>query len=373
MFQITFHFVQIMRYACVFILCFLLVFIFLSSTSFALIDLSIFGPVRYDRLKGAPTVYTGTFERCNPAAQGILKITNGDSKDTRMTAASIYVNGTEVATENEFKQQVPYFEKVISINESNSLMVELKSGKQDIPDTVINEASFLIIEIFGSGCDSTPPVISNVEPADGSLLNTSFPRISAQYSDEFRGTGIDATTARLILDGINITSSSSVSDTGISYTPSAPLAEGEHEGTITVSDRAHNQASLTWHWTTDTIPPAVDITSHQNDQYVNTPSISLSGLLDDASSSVTVNGQTAEVSGNGFSLANLSLTEGANTIAVEARDRAGNLSAQTINITLDTIAPVIQVTTPLPNSFVNTPTITVSGSITELISGRGLG
>lgn len=100
----------------------------ISPDAFALIDLPIFGPKRYERLKGRPTVYTDTFGYCNPSGQAVLKVTNGDSKKTRIKAARIYINGVKVAKESDFKQKIPAFEKVITVWEQNELRVVLKSG-----------------------------------------------------------------------------------------------------------------------------------------------------------------------------------------------------------------------------------------------------
>ncbi len=512
----------------------LLSLLIIFSYSSALIDLPIFGPKRYDRLKGKPTVYVDTFERCEPSSQALLKVQNGDSKKTRIKAARIYLNGVKVASEKDFKQKVPAFKKPITIQEHNELKVILKSGhhgyldkiakyqarkaeleqelarlqelrnglsletsvlsvakiegllkevheikksldehestyigmsrgldddfedesepagddedeidsgwvakerekldkyREEIKNTVketekardaldktpknkrdkdhekkdgalkelaklLNELdraiekvldriedieekiekikkkgpSFIIIEIIGKGCDDTPPLISAPEPADGSLLNTAMPRISARYADEYKGSGMDTKTVRMTVDGADVTSDATVSGAGISYTPSSKLPEGRHTVTVSVSDRAKNPASLTWGFTTDTVAPVVSVTSHQNEQYLNTSLITISGTLDDPTATVTVNGQQAQVSGNSFSYAGLSLTEGPNTITVSATDPAGNTGAASITINLDTQAPVITIATPVNNSFVNTPAVTVSGSVSEPVT-----
>ncbi len=502
----------------------------LASTSFALIDLTIFGPKRYDRLKGKPTVYTDIFERCNPADQAILRVTNGDSKKTRIKSARIYVNGVKVASEHDFKHKMPSFDKVIAIKEQNELKVVLKSGRHDYfeklaayqkeqaeaearlaelrslrekissassageidhfletvrditkrhddheshldrigksldddadddgdssPDdepeidtswlgkhreelersrSDIKEAirecntisdsldrappkkqdddrehrkhaltelvkllkeldaaiaktidrlseiaakiekikkqgpSFLIIEIIGKGCDSTPPVISNPQPADGSLLNIAGPVISAQYADDVKGTGIDSSTARITVDGKDVTSSASIADTGLSYTPSA-LPEGNHAVTVAVSDKAKNPTSFSWHFTTDTIAPVVKITSHQNNEYLNTPTVVISGTLDDPTASVTVNGKAAQVTGNTFTLSGQALTEGQNTITVEAQDPAKNIGKDSIAVNLDTAAPTVIITAPQADAYLNTPAITVTGTVNEPVT-----
>ncbi|MHB8845762.1 MAG: Ig-like domain-containing protein [Nitrospirota bacterium] len=393
-------------------------------------DMTIFGPKRFDRHRGAPTVYHDTFNRCGTVGTAILRVTNGDGPDTRVTSAEIEINGREVTRESDFKKKVPSFEKTVSLRESNTLTVKLKSGRHDgdagdhhddpgdrdddhdggrlrdehkgsgaDKDSLRRKssqksggkdetrhartekesdgrdddhergdhpASFLIIEVVAVGCDTVPPVISIQEPSNGSLLNVATPQIAANYADETGGMGIDPATVRLTVDGTDVTSSSSVSLTGISYTPSSNLPDGAHRVTVSVADRAGNQAGLAWTFTTDTVAPAAIVTSHQSNQYVNTAVVTLAGSLDDQTAIVTVNGQNAQVNGNGFSLANFALAEGDNAVTVMATDPAGNYNSSSINIIRDTVLPVIQTTNPQPNDFVNTQSITVTGTIAEL-------
>jgi hypothetical protein len=155
-----------------------------AAPAFAGVDLSLFGPTDFDRLKGAPTVYTESFQRCDPSDQALLQVWNGDSKATRITSAEIFVNGAEIFSENEFKKPTDYLEAPISVARINELKVVLKSGD-------FKEPSFLRISIIGKNCDATPPVISSPQPADGALLATAIPHIRADYDDEAGGSGID--------------------------------------------------------------------------------------------------------------------------------------------------------------------------------------
>src|SRR3990172_567816 len=109
-------------------LTFVLTLFFLSTHSSALTDLAVFGPKRYERLQGKPTVYTDTFERCDPSDKAILKVRNGDGKTTRIKSARIYINGAKIASEKDFKQKVPAFEKTVTIRKHNELRIILKSG-----------------------------------------------------------------------------------------------------------------------------------------------------------------------------------------------------------------------------------------------------
>ncbi len=376
--------------------------LFLSSLSYALIDQTLFGPKRYDRLKGKPTVYTDTFKGCKNG-QAVIRITNGDSKDTRITAAEISVNNHLIAWDKDFKKQTPYFERVVTLGDINTLTVKLKSGRHEgfdkqnnnhksdlkkasasrghekVDDHDHQSASFLIIEVLGRGCggtsDSIAPIISHPQPADGTLLNGTVPAISVEYADDPNGSGIDIASARLAIDNGDVTASSVVTLTGISYTPSSNLPEGFHTATVTVSDLSKNPASLTWHFTTDTVAPVATITSHKNNQYLNTPTISISGSVDDPTATVTVNNTNASVSGNTFTLSNLALSEGQNTITAVAKDTAGNSGKDSITINLDSIAPAPPVITQ-PGTPTNGGSITLNGaaealSIVKIYAGQG--
>ncbi|HEY6871276.1 MAG TPA: Ig-like domain-containing protein [Geobacteraceae bacterium] len=313
----------------------------------------MFGPKRYDRLKGAPTVYTDTFVGCSQSSgQALLRVTNGSGKATSVTAGNISVNGTVVVAENDFKQQTYLIEKPITVREVNQLRVELKSGGPQIP--------FVIIEIIGGNCDSLPPVISGPSPADGALLNNPRPVISAVYGDEATGSGINTGSVRLAVDNIDVTAAASVAVTGISYTPAAPLPDGLHTVSLSVADRAANSATLVWRFTTDTAPPTVTITAPADGFLTKNAQVTVTGQLSEDLTTVTVNDVPAAVTGKSFTLA-YTLAEGANILTVRATDRAGNAGSAAVTGTVDSIPPSAPLYAPLP-SPTRTGSVTLSGT-----------
>ena len=167
--------------------------------------------------------------------------------------------------------------------------------------------------------------------------------------------------------GRTLTAASAVSAGGISYAPPSALADGPHTAVVSVADLARNAASLTWHFTTDTLAPVVKITSHQSDQYLNTRTITVSGTVDDPAASVTVNGTPAQVLGNTFTLSGLVLVEGGNAVAVEAKDAAGNSGSEALILNLDTIAPEVTIGAPQADAYVKTPAIAVTGTVNEAV------
>jgi hypothetical protein len=74
-------------------------------------------------------------------------------------------------------------------------------------------------------------------------------------------------------------------------------------------------------------------------------SITVTGTIDDPEAQVTVNGASATVSEGSFS-ATVTLVEGSNTITATASDPAGNTSSSMVQVSLDTVPPVIVITDP---------------------------
>jgi hypothetical protein len=358
----------------------LVVTLFSASEAFSAAgDLTLFGPKRYERSQGKPWAFTDSFNGCaNSAGQALLRVQNGTSKDSSLSSALITLNGTNVLVEADFKNQSALLEKSVTIRPgSNTIATQLKSGGQ-------KETPFLVVTIIGLGCDSTPPVISSLQPVDGALLNILRPGISASYADNSAGAGIDTASVRVILDGNDITSSCAVEGTSVSCSPAADLPEGGHNIILAVSDLLHNPATLGWSFSTDTIAPQAAIASPANNQYLGDLSVTVSGSIDDPKAIVTVtstslgagsSSKTAAISGAKFSVADVPLTEGENTLTAVAVDSAGNRTESGIKVIVDTTLPQVTVTAPNDGSFTGSNTTSVSGFVSEppvsvLVNGR---
>jgi hypothetical protein len=204
--------------------------------------------------------------------------------------------------------------------------------------------------------DQVPPTIQLLSPADGALLATARPGIQVGWSDAF--SGLKLSTARLLLDGTDRTAQATVSAAGLQLTPSQGLPEGPHTIDVTIADNSANVAHAVFHFTTDTLPPAIAITSPTTGQVVSNPAFQVTGTVTDASAiaSLTVNGQAAARSGNAFSAA-VTLAAGSNTITVAAIDAAGNASQATATVTLQqNVAPTLAIVAPAQPVYVD-PTI----------------
>ena len=79
----------------------------------------------------------------------VLHIQNGDGQGTRVSSATIVLNGTQIAGPSDFSEQVASLDKAVSPAPQNTLQVTLAS----------KPGSFLIISIL---CSSLP--IANAGP-----------------------------------------------------------------------------------------------------------------------------------------------------------------------------------------------------------------
>ncbi|MBW1739913.1 MAG: S8 family serine peptidase [Deltaproteobacteria bacterium] len=103
-----------------------------------------------------------------------------------------------------------------------------------------------------SGEDTIPPTISNLTPADGSIVNTGTPTISATVAD---AGGIDSTSIVMAVDAVTVTHSYDSTTSVVSYTPTTSLIDGLYTVTLDVADAVGNLATTSWSFTVDTTPP----------------------------------------------------------------------------------------------------------------------
>lgn len=100
------------------------------------------------------------------------------------------------------------------------------------------------------------------------------------------------------------------------------------------------------------MPPTLQITAPSNDLITN-------------KKTVTVNGATVTVGTDGTFTKDVTLAEGANTITIVAKDKAGKTTTVTRKVTVDTSAPVIKSVTLTPNPVDCGKTFIIAVEITD--------
>ncbi|MCK5594592.1 carboxypeptidase regulatory-like domain-containing protein [bacterium] len=126
---------------------------------------------------------------------------------------------------------------------SYTSIIVLEDGTHTISiaaqDKAGNEAS--AASTFRVETDTTPPDITDLSPKDASIIYYTTPTISAKYSDD--KSGIDKTTVKILVNAVDVTASSTITDEGVSYAPEAELTEGGITVSVEVKDNAGNLAT----------------------------------------------------------------------------------------------------------------------------------
>lgn len=193
-----------------------------------------------------------------------------------------------------------------------------------------------------------PPTIAIASPADGALLATSDVGVAGSVS----GTAPVA----VAVNGVTATTE------GASFAAVLSLPDGPHTLAATATND-FGSASDAVAVTIDTTPPVVTITAPEPATPTAAPSITVTGIVVDASpiSAVMVNGVPATLSGETFT-AELPLALGANTIIAEATDAAGHTGSDTTSVTRG-LPPTIAVAMPSEGALLAESPVRVTGAV----------
>lgn len=227
--------------------------------------------------------------------------------------------------------------------------------------------------------EKVAPVITILSPTSGAFVTNSKQPVVFTITDEAGGSGVKLSSVVVKLDGKAVAAGelqhSAISNGySFTYTPAAPLGDGQRTVTVDATDNDGNaavQKSTTF--TVDTIPPVLNVTSPTEGAIVNAAAVTVAGTTNDATSSpvtvtITLNGAdqgAVTVGGNGSFSKSVTLKEGFNEIVVTATDAAGKTSSVTRRVTLDTTVPKIVSATITPNPVDAGVTMIISVVITE--------
>ena len=128
---------------------------------------------KYERGKGKPLVVTDTVAACNTGASYKLVVVNGDGGEggkSRVSSASVVLNGDKVVGERDFNQRIGIVEVPVSLSAENSIEVQVASKPGSfITVSLLCEANCLGVEITspgdGDGVGGTRAIV------EGSIIN----------------------------------------------------------------------------------------------------------------------------------------------------------------------------------------------------------
>ncbi len=219
---------------------------------------------------------------------------------------------------------------------------------------------------------SPGPLILNVTPWNGETIGSATPVIVIVYAETNPSASIVAVD--FSLDGMNLTSAGTFDASSFVLPLALELRNGPHLANFTVVNSLGEFATAVWSFTVDTIPPILLVTAPA---YPMVPTslvlVEGSALLASpvfagaAPINVTVTALPSHAAAWTFAAADgsfripIALSEGLNTIFVNATDRLGNSATEIKNVIRDTLKPSLVVLTPANLSVSPTNVVRVSG------------
>ena len=195
------------------------------------------------------------------------------------------------------------------------------------------------------------PTVTINSPADGSFGNHTPIAVMGTIS----GTSPITVTVN----------GAAASVSGTSFTASVALAQGANPITATATN-AFGSATASVTTTLNTTPPVVTITQPANGASFTTQPISVTGTVQSASpiTAIALNGSPL-APGTSFSTTS-GLSQGSNTLTVQATDAAGNVGSAAVTVTYSPVAPLsITIATPPNGAILSSPAIPVAGTVND--------
>jgi uncharacterized protein YfaP (DUF2135 family) len=197
--------------------------------------------------------------------------------------------------------------------------------------------------------DTTNPPLTVIAPTNEYLTNQ--PSITVNGTTE--------SLATVTVNGIKVTT-----EADGSWTTKVTLKEGTNTIKVKTMDAAQNWVQIERSVKLDTKAPNLMVADPPENPplITNDKGLRISGITE-AGARVLVNGNPVAISGTNFQYS-FQLFEGVNILNFDAVDQAGNHNYTTRTVTLDTIPPRLEITSPVANNILtNKQEITITGYV----------
>jgi hypothetical protein len=238
----------------------------------------------------------------------------------------------------------------------------------DANGTVVRNFSLQGVQGFGyihaiaNYADTAVPAITIDTPVDGSYINEPRPAIGLSFADTDTGIGVDSGSLDLRADHEPLEVDCAFEGTTAECLPIGPFSEGSIRLDAVVADHAGNRAvAEPVTFTLDTTPPSITLDQPQDGQWTNTSELTVAGQVSEPAE-VSVKGTAVGLDAQQRFSRVIGLEEGANPIAISARDRSGNTAALTHTVFLDTVIPALPEAGRITISDPVDGAVTVSGT-----------
>lgn len=237
----------------------------------------------------------------------------------------------------------------------------LPEGPVTITATVGEESASVEVTV-----DATAPELAVLEPTDGTTRADGDVTVS--------GTSEPGATVVVTLGEQSVTLTAD--ENGAWSHTFADLGDGVYTVIVTATDAVGNAATETVSFTVDTSAPSVVITAPAEGAFLSNPDVTVTGT---AEAPVVLSGIGAArslVAGT-FSTTYEDLADGTYTVVATATDAGGLSATDSVTFTVDTVPPVVAITTPTGEVDEARPTISGTGepgaTVTVTVDGEVVG
>lgn len=220
--------------------------------------------------------------------------------------------------------------------------------------------------VLAGVADVVPPTISITSPPPPFLEKRKSVTVSWTASDT--GWGLDHFEVRVDRDAEIMLPADARSHTVTG------LSDGSHTIEITVFDRAGYSESDSVTFVVDTVPPVVTIVSPMGN-FLGSSTIDVKWtVLDTGTGAASIrvsldDREPVTLHGSSTSHTFADVPDGTHTARVSATDAAGNIASATATVTIDTIAPNLEIVSPTGGTVLHTPDTSISFTRDDAGSG----
>jgi RHS repeat-associated protein len=217
--------------------------------------------------------------------------------------------------------------------------------------------------------DSLPPQVTIVQPVAGEWVSATAVTVA--------GGVVDASPVTVAVNAVPAGVQASAFTA-----PNVPVGAGPAETFVaTAVDAAGNTGTASVEVRVDRDVPTIAIATPAAGAIVAGPLVDVAGTASDSSPLVIdVNGEAATVTGTGpYSFtARVGVADGAATLTARARDGAGSVNSAQVAVTVDSVAPTLTVTEPVPGAITRATSLAVAGTVSDAtavdltVNGQGV-
>lgn len=295
-----------------------------------------------------------------------IRLRNGTSGGAnRVTSAVTKWNGFPAITAADLTSGIFEVTKTLASTLVDTLKLTVIGPANSYVNVVVYSVSDPTFTIFGENT-------YNIPSGTTKTYTPTFPKPATAaatfnlFVTNGDSLGNRITSGSIMLNGANVIGTTDFTNTIGSFQKQVTVAAGTNTLSIVLNGTTGKFIKLRV-TATDTTAPAVTITTPIVGTVTNATSATVTGTLtDQTTTSVSVNGVAAAVTGNTSYTVSVPLpTEGANVLTATATDVPGKTGTATRNVTRDTQAPTLTVAAPLDSTYVQTATITVNGTVSD--------